>query len=222
MSGSGKTQLRQSHEKLYNLPCIDIEAFYRAAEQQGYSLHWRDALRQFLAAVDRTISQTPEGDDIVVEAFLKPGGDQRAGLEEIAARWREPVTYIWCHAPRQECRRRVQYDNRGGWQRLNARLDLIDSVAEQHFRPVPGESAEDVFCPMPRMGILRCMTATVVRDTHTCRAVDGTACANGFATDGAECVWGPGQPCQQFNLRVQGPFSDLLPVATIVRHTVGL
>jgi hypothetical protein len=76
------------------------------------------------------------------------------------------VTYIWCHAPRQECRRRVQYDNRGGRQRQNARLDFIDSVAEQHFRPVPGESVEDVFEPLPRMGILRCMTATVVRGTH--------------------------------------------------------
>jgi uridine kinase len=35
VSGSGKTQLRQSHEKLYNLPCIDIEVYYRAAEQQA-------------------------------------------------------------------------------------------------------------------------------------------------------------------------------------------
>lgn len=79
VSGSGKTLLRQRHQNLRGLPCIDIESFYRHAEQHGYNLSWRGALRQFLEAVDYAVGNSQEGSNFAVEAFFKPGGEQRAG-----------------------------------------------------------------------------------------------------------------------------------------------
>lgn len=83
-------------------------------------------------------------------------------LKEVAPRWNEPVTYIWCHAPRHECRRRVQANTTDSWQRKNARLDFVDSADEQYFWPVHGESEHEVFPPQPR---LMMGTAQVMRGT---------------------------------------------------------
>lgn len=66
-------------------------------------------------------------------------------LEQLAARYGQQVTYIWCSAPRNECRRRVEADVDDNWQRKNMRLHFIDTVAAQHFLPVRGESPDEVF-----------------------------------------------------------------------------
>ena len=77
VSGSGKTFLRRYHPALNSLPCIDIETFYRQAETQGYRLSSDEALDDLRQHVEGWL-EFPTSDDLVVEAFFRPGGPQRS------------------------------------------------------------------------------------------------------------------------------------------------
>lgn len=70
-----KTWLRRQQNELRRLVCVDIETIYRRAEQQGYRLDWNQALEQFLTAIQQCLEHYA---DIVVEAFFRPGSEQRA------------------------------------------------------------------------------------------------------------------------------------------------
>lgn len=78
VSGSGKTRLRVQDEFLRRPTCIDIQDYYRLAEQRGFSIGWEDALQQFLDAVDLFFERNRDK-DLVVEAFFRPDSEQRAG-----------------------------------------------------------------------------------------------------------------------------------------------
>lgn len=73
------------------------------------------------------------------------------------------MAYIWCHAPRHECRRRVQANTTDSRHRKNTRLEFIDGADEQYFWPVRGESAHEVLRPQPRVMTAQVMQGTLLR-----------------------------------------------------------
>lgn len=154
MSGSGKTLLRQWHQNLRGLPCIDRAAGLQPLLAAGFAAvsgscgshcgaesggerhcsggilqaRRRPACRMSAGAKSTASSQQVElNPRLTWVVLLCTLCAITRRLEEVAARWNEPVTYIWCHAPWHECRRRVQANTTDSWQRKNARLDFIDS-----------------------------------------------------------------------------------------------
>jgi hypothetical protein len=57
------------------------------------------------------------------------------------------VVYIWCAAPKEVCRQRVEAQPYQSAARHAACLRIIKSIDEQWFQPLPMESAELVLGP---------------------------------------------------------------------------
>jgi excinuclease UvrABC ATPase subunit len=76
VSGSGKSTLINQHHVLEHLPCWDIATYYREAEEQGIQIDWQQAFAALWDDVDDYLLHNPYN-DVVLEAFFRPGGDQR-------------------------------------------------------------------------------------------------------------------------------------------------
>lgn len=68
-------------------------------------------------------------------------------LNQLAAEMQVRVAYVWCAAPKEVCRERVEGNPVDSMARQAARLHIIESIDEQWFEPRPMESAELVLGP---------------------------------------------------------------------------
>eukprot|EP00951_Prasinocladus_malaysianus_P016067 scaffold124596_cov41-Prasinocladus_malaysianus.AAC.1 len=76
--GAGKTKYRRTH--LASLPVVDIADVY----SDFLGIDWQDALQILIERLDAMLHTATT--DVVVEGFFKPDGQQRAEVEQLAAR----------------------------------------------------------------------------------------------------------------------------------------
>ncbi|KAG2498681.1 hypothetical protein HYH03_003425 [Edaphochlamys debaryana] len=121
---------------------------------------------------------------VVVEAFFCPdsGSLQRREVLQIASDYGFRVRFIWCFAPRDDCRQRVMQDYDGygaAWypERSRARIGFINRVQAKHFEPRSGEAMpclENKHCsscyswPLERPERIWCSWCGGVVDTSEC------------------------------------------------------
>lgn len=85
VSGTGKTHFRtRTCTALRNARVADIGDVYNQSAADGQpSLHWRVAMDRF-GVILRTLLEADRTGDIVLEAFFRPGGEQRRMVEDLA------------------------------------------------------------------------------------------------------------------------------------------
>ena len=133
VSGAGKTYERTNNPLLLGLPCIDVADYYEAHPGIGPGEAWTRLEVDLIAAMDK-------GEDIVVEAWFKKGGFQRASVEVLAQANGYDVVWWEFILDRDLARRRVEQDYQKQAElypekedllrvRRDARLHLLDVAA---------------------------------------------------------------------------------------------
>lgn len=76
VSGSGKSTLIYHHPELETLLHIDVSDAYRRAEERGVTIPWEAAFDELLNETRHHLDNNER--DIVLEAFFRPGSEQRS------------------------------------------------------------------------------------------------------------------------------------------------
>ena len=103
VSGAGKTYTRTHDPKLKDLPCLDVADCYE--KQPGIGPH-----EAWFLLENELVELLDSRQDLVVEAWFKHGGFQRARIELLAAANGYLVEWIELEADREICKQRVEQD----------------------------------------------------------------------------------------------------------------
>ena len=133
VSGAGKSYTRTHDAKLKDLPCLDVAACYE--RQPGIGPH-----EAWYLLENELVERLDVGKDLVIEAWFKRGGFQRARVELLAEANGYAVEWIELEADREICKQRVEQDFQNQLaehpeqvesllDRRNARLRLLEIAA---------------------------------------------------------------------------------------------
>ena len=133
VSGAGKTYTRTKNPELKGLPYLDVADCYEKQPGMGPHEAW------FLLE-NELVEMLDQGGDLVVEAWFRRDGFQRARIELLAQANGYRVEWIELEADREICKQRVEQDFHNQLvehpekveellSRRDARLRLLDIAA---------------------------------------------------------------------------------------------
>ncbi len=103
VSGAGKTYTRTHDPKLKDLPCLDVAECYQ--RQPGIGPH-----EAWFLLENELVEMLDAGNDLVVEAWFRRDGFQRARIGLLAEANGYQVEWIELEADREICKQRVEED----------------------------------------------------------------------------------------------------------------